>query len=534
MVALFVLGWWVGRGGASSSLYSNLDLFIEVLHKVEDNYVDRVEPAKLVDGALKGMLKELDPYSQYLDASSYTNLQAVTEGKFSGIGVVVSVRDNYPTVISPIEGSPAWQAGMHAGDMIVKIDGVPSAGYTVEEAATKLRGAEGTRVRLTLRAEGEEEEREVELVRREIETKSVPYAFATPDHVGYLRLANFSEKSGAEVKTALHRLRAAGARGLILDLRSNPGGLLDQAVDVAEQFLPKGTLVVYTHGRLKAQNQRFLASETQIEKGWPMVVLIDQGSASASEIVAGALQDRDRALVIGRTSFGKGSVQSVFPLKGRSAALKLTTSLYYTPSGRSIHRSERDSLPPEEEDEELEPIEPPIARAPDDTTGRPRFLTAAGRLVYGGGGITPDLMVTNDSLPPLALKIEERGLAFRFANRWVNSEKTPAPGDRFWNGFTEWITREKLEFDSAQLERERPVIERSLRRELARRMHGDSAAVRVVLAGDRVYGRAVEILKRAQRPGDVFAAASGATGSAPAEARATNRQRPAPARGGRR
>ena len=507
-VVLFGLGWWVGRGRATADLYANLDLFVEVLHKIEENYVDPVEPSRLIDGALKGMLKDLDPYSQYLDEKSFSSLEAMTHGRFSGIGAVVGMRDNYPTVISPIEGSPAWQAGLASGDAIVRVDGKPTAGISVEEAAGLLRGPEGTEVTVTVRREGESGEHEFTLKRREIVTKSVPYAFVLDGGVGYLRLANFSEQSGVEVRAAVERLRAAGAKSLVLDVRMNPGGLLDQAVDVAEQFLPEGSLVVYTRGRAQPQQNRYYASEPKAETRWPMVVLVDHGSASASEIVAGALQDRDRALVIGRVTFGKGSVQSVFPLRGQSAALKLTTALYYTPSGRSIHRAAHDSLDAGADDEAPAP-EPGPAVTPPDSAARPAYLTEGGRRVYGGGGITPDVVVPGDSLPPLTARIEQRGLAFRFANRWVNTHPggKASPGEPAWKDFVAFLESEKLVFDDAGLAREREPLDRALRRELARRLGGDSAAVRVVLAGDPVFERAIQVLSRARSARDVFAAA---------------------------
>src|SRR5437867_2767779 len=529
MLALFVLGWWVGRGGAAGSLYSNLDLFVETLHKIEDNYVDPVEPSRMVDGALKGMLRDLDPYSQYLDQKSYSNLQAMTEGRFSGIGVVVSVRDNYPTVISPIEGSPAWEAGMHSGDVIVRIDGQPSAGVTVEDAAARLRGPEGTKVKVAVQSEGEEE-REYVLTRREIMTKSVPYSFALDGRIAYLRLANFSEKSGAQVRAAVERLRAAGAKSLILDLRSNPGGLLDQAVDVAEQFLPRGTLVVYTRGRARAQSNRYYASEPETETDWPMVVLVDHGSASASEIVAGALQDRDRALVIGRTTFGKGSVQSVFPLRGRSAALKLTTALYYTPSGRSIHRVRADSLEQADDDDSDDDSAPEHHPAPADSARQPAFHTRGGRIVYGGGGIRPDVVVADDSLPPLTQRIEQRGLPMRFASRWAASHPAsravlrtlPVP---VWEGFLAYARAESVSIDGERVRSERSLLERAVRRELARRAAGDSAAARVALEGEPLFQRALQLLERSHAPHDVFEVAGlgapqhGSDGRDPSEAR---------------
>src|ERR1044071_2855120 len=261
MLALFALGWWVGRG-ATGDLYANLDVFVEVLHRVEENYVDPVKPADAIKGAVDGMLKDLDPYSQYLDSEDFATLKDVTEGRFSGIGVVVGVRDDYPTVISPIEGSPAWEAGLHSGDIIVKIDGKSASGLNVEQTAKQLRGGRGTKVKVTVTREGEDGEHDYVLTRAEIVTRSVPYAFMTGKDLGYIRLANFSEKSGAEVRAALTNLRAQGARRFVLDLRMNPGGLLDQAVDVSEQFLPKGSMVVYTRGRAHNQDQRYYATET--------------------------------------------------------------------------------------------------------------------------------------------------------------------------------------------------------------------------------------------------------------------------------
>ncbi len=517
LVVLFAIGWWSGRV-ASRDLYADLDLFVEVLHKVEANYVDPVDPRSLMDGAIKGMLRQLDPHSQYLDEKAYAELLSMTEGTFGGIGVEVNVRDGYPTVIAPIEGTPAWEAGLRSGDVIVQIDGKSTYGLTVTDAADRLRGPDGSEVRVKVSREGEEEEPEVTLVRRVIERKAVPYAFVAPDSIGYLRITAFSERTAEETRTMIARLETEGAKSLVLDLRMNPGGLLDQAVGVSEALLPRGTMVVYTHGRTRSEDSRYYADEPRPNLRWPVVVLVDGGSASASEIVAGALQDLDRALLVGSTTFGKGSVQRLFPLPDEKAALKLTTALYYTPSGRSIDRAVRDSSL-DEEDAGDGPA-PPSA---PDTTPPPRFRTRSGRIVYGGGGIAPDVVVAPDTLAGLPRRVEARNLAFRFANRWLNLHPQPQPDASApvpWTEFLDWLREEKVEFTAAEAASGRAVLERAVRREMARRMLGAGAAARVALEGDPVWARACAVLARAREPRDVFAAAAPAAPKAAASRRA--------------
>jgi carboxyl-terminal processing protease len=399
LAVLFALGWWAGRGRASGDLYANLDLFVEILHAVQTSYVDEVESGPLVEGGLHGMLRALDPWSEYLSAKEYTGLRGTLDGEFEGIGVYLDSHEGWPVVIAPVEGSPAWKAGLEAGDVIAKVDGATTWSLSPPELSAKLRGAAGTDVKLTVVRRNEQAERELSLTRARVEVPAVRDVSVMPGGVGYLRLATFNEHATADVRAALDTLRARGARSVVVDLRGNPGGLVDQAVGVAGAFLPSGSLVTFTEGRRAESTQKLLVAKDAKPVSWPMAVLVDGGSASASEILAGALQDLDRALVVGVNSYGKGTVQSVFPLRNRAGAIKLTTAYYHTPSGRSIHRKPPGTGEDAGDDEEDVAPADSASTTPADSAARPEFKTRAGRKVYGGGGISPDLEVKPDSLP---------------------------------------------------------------------------------------------------------------------------------------
>lgn len=402
LAVLFALGWWAGRGRASSGLYSNLDLFVEVLHAVQTSYVDEVEAGRLVAGGLRGMVRGLDASSEYLDESEWKDYRNSLAGELDGVGLFVDTQDGWPVVIAPLEGSPAWNAGLRAGDVVTRVDGHSTWGFGPPELAAKLRGEPGTKVTLEVVRGEESRERELVVTRARVHLPAVRDVAVTPGGVGYLRLAAFNERATDEVRAALDTLRRGGARSLVVDLRGNPGGLVDQAVAVAGAFLPAGSLVTTTEGRQPESTQRLLAPKGGARVAWPMAVLVDGGTASAAEILAGSLQDLDRALVVGTTTYGKGTMQSLFPLRNGEGAVRLTTARYRTPSGRTISRpSPAASAAEDLEDEEAEP---PAAPAPDtaaaDSAARPAFRTTGGRLVRGGGGITPDLVVRADSLPP--------------------------------------------------------------------------------------------------------------------------------------
>lgn len=321
---------------SNEPFYKETNLFAEALDLVRSDYVEQPEAKQLIYGALKGMLATLDPYSQFLDPDSYNELKVETEGQFGGLGIEITVKDDLLTVISPIDDTPAYQAGMQPGDRIVKIDGELTRGITLLEAVKKLRGKPHTSVTLTILREHESALKEVTLERAIIKVQSVREASLLDDHIGYIRLSDFRERTTKDLEEAIARLQGQTLDGLVFDLRNNPGGLLDEAVSVAELFLERNQPIVTTKGRLRNQNLEFHSRITGPLNKVPLVVLINEGSASASEIVAGAIQDLHRGVVIGTKSHGKASVQTIFPLRDGSA-LKLTTSKYFTPNGRSIH-----------------------------------------------------------------------------------------------------------------------------------------------------------------------------------------------------
>ncbi len=322
---------------AARGTYESLEVFANIISIVQKNYVDEVTMEQLVQGAIEGMVAALDPHSAYLPPDAYKELQVETQGAFGGLGIEITLKDSVLTIITPLDDTPAFRAGVKPGDKIIQIDGQLTRGMDLMKAVSLMRGPKGTSVKLSLAREGAIDLIEVALMREIITIRSVRDPKLLDGRFGYVRLTQFQEGSAKELNKALTKLTAEAQKGLdgmILDLRYNPGGLLSQAVRVSDLFLDSG-LIVYTDGRVDSQKQRFLAHAEGTRPDIPMVVLVNEGSASASEIVAGALQDHSRAVVVGTKSFGKGSVQTILPLDGESA-LRLTTALYYTPSGTSI------------------------------------------------------------------------------------------------------------------------------------------------------------------------------------------------------
>ncbi|HUU42285.1 MAG TPA: S41 family peptidase [Planctomycetota bacterium] len=351
-LVIVIAATWVVQGFAAKreDLYPQFETLAIVVEKIRDNYVEEVDEDKILEGALRGALLNLDRYSAYISPEDFEEFRTETKGEFHGLGIEIGIRQNWLTVIAPIEETPAWRAGIRAGDRIIKIEGKSTAGMSTLDAVKVLRGPKGTKVTITIRHEGERRDVDLTITRDVIPLISVRgYRrmdeaghwdfFVDPDKkIGYIRLSAFRENTAEELDGAMDVLRRNGMKALVLDLRFNPGGLLSSAVNVSDRFLDEG-VIVSTRGRA-VKPVSYEAHKLGTYEHFPMAVLVNNWSASASEIVAGAVQDHGRAIVIGESTFGKGSVQNVIPLQGGKAALKLTTARYYTPSGRSIHREE--------------------------------------------------------------------------------------------------------------------------------------------------------------------------------------------------
>jgi carboxyl-terminal processing protease len=338
-----------------SATFKQLDLFMDVFQRVKADYVDRVDDEKLIKGAIEGMLSSLDPHSSYLDARDFQQLRTQTDGNYGGIGLAVTMEEGAVKVIAPTDGTPAWRAGIKAGDFITHIDGQLVYGGTLDDAVDKMRGAAGTQVKLSIAREGRDAPFDVTITRAVIELK--PVKWKVKGNVGIIHIVSFSANTGDDVRMAIRAIdKSLGRRpiGYVLDMRSNPGGLLDEAVSVSDAFLEKG-VIVSQRGRSREDTQTYFARPGDDTGGLPVIVLVDAGSASASEIVAGALQDQHRALVMGERSFGKGSVQTLLPMSS-TTALRLTTARYYTPSGRSVQEGgiQPDILVPQLSDPDYE------------------------------------------------------------------------------------------------------------------------------------------------------------------------------------
>ncbi len=509
MVLSLSLGFGFARAlRATDDMLSQLDLFQQVFNLVQRNYVEQPDTPKLIKGAIDGMLKTLDPHSVYLPEQRAQQMDEQFHGEYSGIGVQFDIQDNKIVVLSPLEGTPAFRLGIRAGDKIVEIDGKPlKKGLTNDDVFKALRGPTGSEVEVSIEREGEAELLKFKILRAKIPIESIPYSYMIRPGVGYVRVIRFAQTTGDELQQSIAKLQAQGMKSLLIDLRSNSGGLLSQAVDVLDQLVPENKRLVYTRGRIPSANADYYSTNRPNKwTGGPIVVLVDHGSASASEIVSGGLQDLDRGLVAGINTFGKGLVQN--QLKLSEGKLLLTIARYYTPSGRGI---QRDYSKFEDQGEYTEDAFKDDVPSDSVLATRPKFKTAAGRPVYGGGGIYPDVVLHD---PPLLTRpqvqvIQSRG-AFEFATHWINKhpgqtwtpqsfDKSFTLSDAEWADLRKTYEGKKVTLSDSVWTADRPFLLRQVRVELASATLGQLERYKIAVEDDTQLNAALELFPKAQK-----------------------------------
>ena len=497
-----------------TSLNEFINSFTEALDVIQQNYVDKVGPDKLVYSAIKGMLRVLDPHSSFFDPKEFARLREEQHSKYFGLGIRVRtlLRDRGKVVIvePPQIGSPAEKKGLRAGDVIAKIEGEPIDDWTSDEVVNHLRGPRGTTVNITIERPGVRDPIQMSVERDEIPLITVPYAFEVKPGIGYIKIDRFSESTADELHAKLKDLDASNLSGLILDLRDNPGGLLNQAIEVADFFLPQNGLVVSTKGRAEGSARSYRVRSVENEKvKVPLVVLINRHSASASEIVSGALQDHDRALIVGETSFGKGLVQSVYTLEN-DTGMALTTAKYYTPSGRLIQRDYSGST--------FEYFFLNGGDAALNPKGEREIRhTDSGRVVYGGGGITPDVIVPTREANRFEGRLATKDAFFQYARRLTSGQVPGAANFRLQNqesnpksipnleitdsilaDFKTFLHELNVDFTDEDFQNNVDFIKRRIRQDVFTSLFGLQEGFRVAIQGDTQVLKALEVMPEAK------------------------------------
>jgi carboxyl-terminal processing protease len=528
-------GWLLQRGVASGgNVYQQARLFDDVLGHVSAYYVDSIGETDLYDRATRGMLEQLkDPYSVLLTGDDYKALTEQTSGNYAGLGIQIDVRDGWITVVAPLPDTPAERAGVATGDQIIEVDGRSTEGWKNDEAVKALRGEAGTKVTITVRRSGVADPITYNLTRAQIHIRSVPLGTLFDGGIGYISLNPVAETSAEELRSEITGMKSKGMKSLILDLRLNPGGLLDQGVKVADLFLDQKQEIVATRGRARGSTKEFYDEAKQAWPELPIVILVNDGTASAAEIIAGALQDHDRAVVVGTPTFGKGLVQTLFPL-GDGVALKLTTARWYTPSGRTIQRTAKN----EEEQAEQAAVEAgdTVPGASDKEhsdsaiRSRPIFHTDAGRIVRGGGGIVPDLVIRPDTLSggekefakALGSHLPQyRDVLTTFAleakkSGTVKSEAftvTPEMRQQVY----ERLRAKGIELTPSEYEGASGLLTEQLGYEIARYVFGRPAEFRRRARDDKQLQTAMGLLKKAATPRELMSLATSSRAAAPVQ-----------------
>jgi carboxyl-terminal processing protease len=482
---------------SDSDVRDSLRQFTQVYDLVEQNYAEPVNADKAIyNGAIPGMLHVLDPHSNFFDPKQYSLLREDQRGKYYGVGMTVGPRNNKVIVIAPFVGTPAYRAGIRPGDIIIAVDGKPTDNMSTGDVADLLKGPKGTTVHITIMREGADKPLEFAVVRDEIPRYSVDLHFLIRPGIGYMHITGFNETTEKEVQDALDQM--GDLKGLILDLRQNPGGLLNEGVGVADKFLRKGQLIVSHHGR-NSQERRYSATHGDGGKEYPLVVLVNRGTASAAEIVAGAIQDHDRGLIVGETTFGKGLVQTVYPLS-ENTGLALTTAKYYTPSGRLIQRDYTNVSLYDyyfERDED--------SGANNNPTNREVKLTDSGRTVYGGGGITPDIRFDPIKSNPFQDSLLQHYAFFNFAKHYMISHHPTEKfevDDAVMQDFRKFLDDQKIPYTEADLMANNDWIKSSIKSEIFVDAFGQEEGLKVRAETDPEVLKALDLLPQAKQLAD--------------------------------
>ena len=508
-----LLGGLYGRSAlvAQDQIPDQYKVFTAALSAVETEYVGEVESDRLVYGAISGMLQTLDPHSSFMDPRSYAQMRERQEGRYYGLGISIQVVDGGITVFSIFEGSPAYQEGLRRGDIIARIEGEDTQGWTSDQAVRQLRGARGTLVRIGIRRAGYDELIGLEVLRDEIHIPTVQAAFMLDATTGYILLSDFGENSDDEMGDALRTLRNQGMQRIVLDLRNNPGGALDQAISISDRFLPRGDLIVYTRGRVSNSDQDYRATRRSEYLDLPMITLVNRNSASASEIVSGALQDHDRSLIVGETTFGKALVQSVYRVSG-GAGVAVTTARYYTPSGRLIQRPWDGTF-----DEYLTYT---LREQDASRTQNPADLkfTDGGRRVYSGGGVEPDRRFDGptEGFSPTRFSrtIAARNLFNTFAQRFMRAGDqriSVSPSEQLRElsvdfevtdalvaEFKDYVQASRMTFDEEAWQQDQPFIRAMLRFGIDIDLFGVEVARKNLAGQDPQLGYALTLFPEAE------------------------------------
>jgi carboxyl-terminal processing protease len=494
--AVFAQRTSANSNNSDSDIRDNLRQFSQVYQTIEENYAEPVKADKAIyNGAIPGMLRVLDPHSNFFDPKAYALLREDQRGKYYGVGMQVGPRNNKVIVIAPFVGTPAYKAGIRPGDVIVAVDGKPTDNMTTGEVADLLKGPKNTYVRITITREGAEKPLEFNVMRDEIPRNSVDVAFEIRKGIGYIHLIGFQETTDHEVQQALDSFSDGNLDGLILDLRQNPGGLLSEGVGVADKFLHKGAIIVSHHGR-NSPEKIYRATHGNGGKDYPLVVLVNRGTASAAEIVAGAIQDHDRGLVVGETTFGKGLVQTVYPLS-ENTGLALTTAHYYTPSGRLIQREYNGiSL----YDYYYNPD-----RDKETNAGKEVKLTDSGRTVYGGGGITPDEKLAPQKLNHFEEVLIQHYAFFNFARHYLIGKHVGHDFDvneQVMSDFRKFLTEQKVPYSESDLAEANDWVKTNIKSEIFISEFGQQEGLKVQFQSDPQIAKAIDLLPKAKALAD--------------------------------